>query len=271
MKVTIKSETPRPSIKSTGMHFKELEDDRAKRVMTERSMVHTQRRDMIVGTKRGDVICTTWMVATPLGRIVAYYLKNGNSIVRVFSVNGIDGVTELSNLLEHHNGWVGDENAHIRQEEMFPAASAILAYEAEGQAFGERLSFAEAHRTVHVDESDIQGRVDARAIFMSQGEVVDLVQTVADEYGLIIDLELVDTHDETLGLCGSDSYCLLGIKENVYVRIQKKTRFRHIVLHELAHAIEMTRDRHSAHGKTWQDLYNDLLSKYHNGKTICWD
>ena len=263
----------------SGEFYRELEGFSARRMFED--------RNGFVWEKHSSIIMATFIAMYParimfgvrngITRVVSIMSENGTQHLRVFSVADTETAIEVAEKLRENLGWLTP-----KEKDFVVAHKETYAQEAQKAYICEAKFFEEHRFTDQVRVIAEQGAVLAKEYmvannhktdYLTKREAIDLIQIVSDEYGLRnVDVEFFsEAMSVKMGSCGASNYPLFGPVIGVNMRLNTATCFKHVVLHELAHAIDQFRSRTSSHGKLWRDIYSELLFKYHGGVSGVFD
>jgi predicted metal-dependent hydrolase len=201
-------------------------------------------------------------------KVVSIMSEYGTTHYRLFSVFNTETAEDLAARLIENNGYLTREELDFvkdNSEKFFDEAN--LVYQKECAFFSENVFMRNAREyanigTVLAKEYMAGHKTD----FMTKDEAIDLIQNVADEYGLKnVSVVYENDNGTRLGSCKTDTFPILGPVSGICITLSANACFRHVVLHELAHGIDQFRHRQSSHGKLWRDIYSKLLNDYHGG------
>lgn len=104
-----------------------------------------------------------------------------------------------------------------------------------------------------------------RAVVLNEREATNLIKEIATKYGIKnLDLQFGPLRNNVLGYVTSldDATTPMALPFGVKLWYNDSVIYKHSVIHECAHAIEMFRNGLTAHGKGFRDIYRVLLKAY---------
>jgi hypothetical protein len=257
----------------SGEFYRELEGFSARRMFEDRNGFVWEKHSSIMVNTLMSVYPARIMFGTRNGiaRVVSVMAEVGTQHLRVFSVADTETATEVANKLVANCGWLTpEENAFIIAHKETYAHEAQKVYSCEATYFGED-NFTGQVRVIAEQGAllakEFMMRNNHKTDYLTKGEAIDLIQQVADDYGLRnVEIDFFgDAYSVRMGSCGATNYPVFGPVTGVKMSINTLACFRHVILHELAHAIDQFNNRLSSHGKLWRNVYSELLAKYHDG------
>lgn len=196
--------------------------------------------------------------------------RHARHFLRMFAVNGTQHAQQLMKELVEGNGWLNGKDTDIHADrEFYPSdVAADKCYVAEAKTFGEGLFVITeaARRAVLSTEKTGSSTMDYMKLSEMEKLFIQVITDLEFERGSI-SLKIVPQEGGNMGCCscGSEDSLRAGVFSKFQIKIAEGMSYRHVLLHEIAHAWSSAETSINGHGKDWQRKYNQLLAKYHNG------
>ena len=201
------------------------------------------------------------------GKTVGLLLGPLQSPYRLFAVQGEEKYKRLLDELQDNKGFLNEQMAAVGKVYSNNDADALYSWQNNffgltGQQISKIIKTSKVART----KSEEATKGTRAKLMKSQREVVELVTEIAkryDVYNVEVNFGKFDGQTTGWAQVTEDSVTPFSLPVGVRVWFAEEIMYRHTVIHEMAHAIEMIRHGISGHGKGFRSIYKLLLRQYH--------
>jgi hypothetical protein len=267
------SQTSRPLLKGQG--WNEID---AKRFQRFKEVCFLTKADDFMHCALGTNVAVSFVMKDDLETLGVAVHAYG-SFYSVFLTENVDVARELANDLIKFKGATNQSEYDlvIQNKEADRNLCAQKVYESEAIHFGECSYVQKVFNKSGFFNSDELNSITqsntSTTKFLNQIEAIDLVKKVANDFSLQnVELRFDSNLSElVMGRAGplQDDFAY-STGKGVYVDLNPKHLYFHVVLHEMAHAIDIYVNKYTNHSNNWKNIYNDLLVNYTGGDRIVW-
>lgn len=222
-------------------------------------------RNRIV-TETGDkkeILNTPIYRGTVNGRSVGLLIGPVKSPLRMFATKNDEAFAALMQEVIKNHGFLNEQIDRVG--DIYTDNNAKALYSWEAHFFGEGKSLHKIAKVASVSIVKARKAVEGtNSEFMTEQEATKLVSDLAKKYGVFnLELTWFPWDGMLFGAVSPSEDGVLPFMKPVGVkmRLAKDVVYKHTILHEMAHAIEMFREGVSAHGSGFRKIYRQLIKE----------